>query len=64
MIALNVRGLSDSPNCASCPCAKNGQPVKVVPAFGGTGGLCIVGEAPGSIELEQGFPFMGPSGES
>jgi uracil-DNA glycosylase len=62
MIQLNVRGLSDSPNCASCPCAKNGQPVKVVPAFGGTGGLCIVAEAPGSMEAEQGFPLIGPSG--
>jgi uracil-DNA glycosylase family 4 len=59
---FNVRGLNVSPKCAQCPCAKNGKPNKAVPGFGGTGGFCIVGEAPGSEELAQGFPFIGPSG--
>jgi DNA polymerase len=36
---------------------------KAVRAFGGTDGLCIVGEAPGSEEVAQGFPFIGPSGK-
>ena len=60
---INVRGLAISPYCAHCPCAKEGTPVKPVPAFGGTGGLCIVGEAPGKEETRQGFPFIGPSGQ-
>lgn len=60
---INVRGLAISPYCAQCPCAKEGTPVKPVPAFGGTGGLCIVGEAPGKEETRQGFPFIGPSGQ-
>ena len=62
-MAINVRGLAISPYCAQCPCAKEGTPVKPVPAFGGTGGLCIVGEAPGKEETRQGFPFIGPSGQ-
>ncbi len=62
-MALNVRGLAVSPYCAQCPCAKDGKPVKPVPAFGGTGSLCIVGEAPGKEESRQGFPFIGPSGQ-
>jgi DNA polymerase len=63
MIKLNVRGYDESPDCAGCPCAKNGKPQKAVPGFGGTGGLCIVGEAPGREEVTQGFPFLGPSGK-
>jgi uracil-DNA glycosylase family 4 len=59
---FNVRGLNVSPNCAQCPCAKNGKPFKAVPGFGGTEGFCLVGEAPGSEELAQGYPFIGPSG--
>jgi uracil-DNA glycosylase family 4 len=62
MPQFNVHGLDDSPNCAGCPCAKNGQPVRPVRGFGGTGGLCIVAEGPGTKELEQGFPLIGPSG--
>jgi len=60
---INVRGLTCSPDCAKCPKAKNGKPVKAVRAFGGTGGLCIVAEAPGATELLQGYPMIGPSGE-
>jgi len=60
---INIRGLTNSPNCGRCPCARNGQPGKAVPAFGGTGGLCIVGEAPGSEECLQCYPFIGPSGK-
>jgi len=60
---INVRGLACSPDCAKCPKAKNGKPMKAVRAFGGTGGLCIVGEGPGQNELLQGYPFIGPSGE-
>jgi uracil-DNA glycosylase family 4 len=60
---LNIRGANCSPYCAQCPCARNGKPTRPVPAFGGTGGLCIVGEAPGKQESMQGFPFIGPSGQ-
>jgi uracil-DNA glycosylase family 4 len=60
---VNVRGLACSPDCAKCPKAKNGKPMKAVRAYGGTGGLCIVGESPGQNELLQGYPFIGPSGE-
>ena len=62
MIKLNTRGADRSPYCAQCPCAKNGAPQKVAPAFGGTGGLCIIGEAPSNEDLNQGFPGLGPSG--
>lgn len=61
-MAFNFRGLAVSPDCAQCPCARGGKPVRVVPGFGGTGGLCIVAEGPGSKELEQGYPLIGPSG--
>jgi uracil-DNA glycosylase family 4 len=60
---VNVRGLACSPDCAKCPKARNGKPLKAVRAFGGTGGLCVVGEAPGQNELLQGYPMIGPSGE-
>lgn len=62
-MTLNVRGLAASPYCEQCPCARDGKPVRPVPAFGGTGSLCIVGEAPGREEVKQGFPFIGPSGK-
>jgi len=62
-MALNVRGANCSLYCAQCPCARDGKPVRPVPAFGGTGSLCIVGEAPGKQESAQGFPFIGPSGQ-
>lgn len=62
MIELNIRGYDTSDACAECPCSRGGQPVKPVRAFGGSGGLCIVGEAPGQEETSQGFPFIGPSG--
>jgi uracil-DNA glycosylase family 4 len=42
---------------------KYGRPKKVVRGYGGTGGLCIIGEGPGSTELQQGYPFVGPSGK-
>ena len=60
---LAVRGLAASPNCAGCPCAKNGQPYKPVRAFGSPGGLCVVGEGPGVSEQMQGYPFVGESGK-
>lgn len=63
MPEFNVHGYAESPYCAQCPCAKNGKPQKAVRAFGGTGGLCIVGEGPGAEESSQGFPFIGPSGK-
>ena len=59
----NVRGAGFSPYCAECPCAQKGKPSSPVPSFGGTGGLCIVGEGPGSEEIRQGMPFVGPSGK-
>jgi uracil-DNA glycosylase family 4 len=62
-VQVNVRGLACSPDCAKCPKAKNGKALKAVRAYGGTGGLCIVGESPGQNELLQGYPFIGPSGE-
>jgi uracil-DNA glycosylase family 4 len=60
---IGVRGLKSSPLCKECPCARLGASVKPVPAFGGTDGLCIVGEGPGNTEIQQGFPFIGPSGK-
>lgn len=60
---IGVRGATISPYCAHCPCAKDGKPKKVVPSFGGTTELCIVGEGPGTTELQQGYPFIGPSGK-
>jgi uracil-DNA glycosylase len=58
-----IRGLAASPNCAGCPCVRNGQPYKPVRAYGSPGGLCIVGEGPGNEEQLQGYPFIGPSGK-
>jgi uracil-DNA glycosylase family 4 len=55
-VQLNTRGYADSPYCEHCPCSENGKPVKPVPAFGGTGGLCIVGEAPGCFP--KGTPIL------
>ena len=62
-MAINVRGANYSPYCAQCPCASKGRPARSVPAFGGQGGFCIVGEAPGKKEVQQGVPFIGPSGQ-
>lgn len=59
---VQYRGPADSPDCVRCPCARNGRPVKTVRAFGATGGLMCVGEAPATEELFQGYPFVGPSG--
>lgn len=59
---ISYRGPADSDGCATCPCATNGVPLRPVRAFGATGGLCCVGEAPGSEEVYQGYPFVGPSG--
>jgi len=63
MIELNVRGYNTSDACVNCPCARNGQPFKPVRAFGGTGGLCLVSEAPIAEEISQGFPLIGPAGK-
>jgi len=60
---VTFRGPADSPGCGDCPCARNGKPIKPVRAFGATGGLMVVGEGPGSEEVFQGFPFIGPSGK-
>lgn len=59
---IQYRGPGESPDCGSCPCARNGKPVKPVRAFGATGGLMVVGEGPGNEEMFQGVPFIGPSG--
>jgi DNA polymerase len=60
---VQYRGLAASVGCKDCPCSKNGQPpLKPVRGFGATGGLAIVGEGPGSEEMFQGYPFIGPSG--
>ena len=59
---IQYRGPADSPGCAQCPAAVNGAPKKPVRAFGATGGLMCVGEAPGTEEMFQGYPFVGPSG--
>ena len=59
---VQYRGPGESPNCGECPCARNGKPIKPVRAFGATGGLMVVGEGPGSEEVFQGYPFIGPSG--
>lgn len=61
-VETGVRGWKCSADCGRCPQAKNGAPVKSVPGFGGTGGLCVVGEGPGQNELLQGYPFIGESG--
>jgi uracil-DNA glycosylase family 4 len=61
-VAQIPRGLMVSPHCAQCPCARNGQPFRPVPAHGMHGGLCIVGEGPGTNEQLQGYPFVGESG--
>lgn len=60
---FNVRGAVSSPNCESCPCAKKGQPFRAVRSFGSPGGLCVVGEGPGTNEVLQGYPFVS-NGES
>lgn len=60
---INVRGLACSPDCAKCPKSRNGVALKAVRAYGGTHGLCIVGEGPGQMELLQGYPFVGESGQ-
>jgi uracil-DNA glycosylase family 4 len=59
---VRFRGPADSPDCKDCPCARQGKPIKPVRAHGATGGLMVVGEGPGSEEVFQGFPFVGPSG--
>jgi uracil-DNA glycosylase family 4 len=59
---IQYRGPAESPDCAACPCARNGRPVKPVRAYGATGGLMVVGEGPGNEESFQGVPFIGPSG--
>ncbi len=59
---VTYRGPAASPDCANCPCARNGAPVKAVRGAGATGGLMVVGEGPGSEEVFQGWPFIGPSG--
>jgi DNA polymerase I-like protein with 3'-5' exonuclease and polymerase domains/uracil-DNA glycosylase len=49
--------------CDVCPLARGGAPVAPVMAEGiGRSRLAIVGEAPGPPEVEQGRPFVGPSG--
>lgn len=60
---INVRGLTCSADCAKCPKAHKGKALKAVRAFGGTKGLCCVGEAPGTVECLQGYPMVGPSGQ-
>lgn len=60
---IQFRGAGDSPECHHCPCAVNGKPGIAVRAFGATGGLAVVGEGPGSEEVFQRYPFIGPSGK-
>lgn len=60
---LQFRGPPDSPECRHCPCARDGKPETAVRAFGATGGLAVVGEGPGSEEVFQRYPFVGPSGK-
>lgn len=60
---LQFRGPDSSPDCARCPCAKNGRPSVPVRAFGATGGLVLVGEGPGNEECISRYPFVGPSGK-
>ncbi len=59
---VQYRGAAESPRCGDCPCARAGKPIKPVRAFGSTGGLLVLGEGPGSEEVFQGYPFIGPSG--
>ena len=57
------QGEKSSPYCAQCPCAVNGQPSRPVPGYGVRGSLAVIGEGPGSEEVRQGHPFIGPSGK-
>lgn len=60
---LQFRGPADSPDCRLCPLARDGKPETAVKAFGATGGLMIVGDGPGSEEVFQRYPFVGPAGK-
>ena len=44
--------------CDGCPL----NPPKVVRGYGIHGGIAVVGESPGRLEVEQGRPFIGASG--
>jgi uracil-DNA glycosylase family 4 len=59
---VQYRGAAESPRCGDCPCARGGKPIKPVRAFGSINGLLVIGEGPGSEEVFQGYPFIGPSG--
>lgn len=57
------RGPDVSPDCANCPCSKDGAPVKPIRGAGSVKRLAIVGEGPSTEEMYQGWPFVGPSGK-
>lgn len=57
------RGPDKSSDCASCPCAINGAPARAVRGGGTLNSLAIVGEAPSTNEVAQGWPFVGESGK-
>lgn len=59
-----VRGTTDYADCAACPLAKDGQPVRPVTAEGPANpAWIIVGMEPGSTEIALGRPFVGMSGQ-
>lgn len=61
---IHSRGPGESPTCIGCPCAKpDGKPGKPIRAFGAKGSLAIVAEGPGSEEVFQGYPLVGPTGK-
>ena len=54
----------DKCNCAECPFAKDGKPVKPVAAEGPNSMVgVLVGEGPGHDEVRAGRPFVGKTGE-
>lgn len=51
--------------CKDCPFSVSGRPYGFVPAVGPSRSPkgVIVGESPGRMEVEQGEPFVGPTGQ-
>ena len=59
---LHYRGAPESRDCATCPSAVSGRPRAPVKAFGAVGTMAVIGEGPSTEEVQQGYPFVGPSG--
>lgn len=51
-------------DCANCPYSKDGKPYQFVRYSAGQSvSAVLVGESPGQREVEEGEPFVGPTGE-